>query len=390
MVVGRARAASESLREPQTGRQPQTRTPTAMAAAATGPGRHVCRALGALGGAVGGLPLGAPGLGTPAAVAAFVAATRGAGAHWEARAAVSAGSADALADSLLGFGAQAVLLEAAPGGQEPLLSSKASAGPCKCKWRETLVVATFADADAAAEGMASCEAVLGTALEYTVKEVRETDWVAAVNQTYAPLRIAEGLWIVPTTEDPPEPEAAVNILLEPGPAFGNGGHPTTALCLRWLQQTVRGGEAVVDYGAGTGVLGIGALKLGAASCLCTDIEAETAVRITAENARVNGEEGRVQSVLVAADAAAVPSPADGTAPGDFDVLVSNILLGPLLELRHAFLGALRPGGAVGLSGILAGQADEVAAAYRSAGLEEVTVTTLGEWALVAGRKGAGG
>ena len=146
---------------------------------------------------------------------------------------------------------------------------------------------------------------------------------------------------------------------------------------------------MVDYGAGTGVLGIGALKLGAASCLCTDIEAE-AVRITAENARVNGEEGRVQSVLVAADAAAVPSPADGTAPGGFDVLVSNILLGPLLELRHAFLGALRPGGAVGLSGILAGQADEVAAAYRSAGLEEVTVTTLGEWALVAGRKGAGG
>ena len=362
--------------------------------ALAGPGRQVCRALGALGGAVGGLPLGAPGLGTPAAVAAFVAATR-AGARWEARTAVPSDAADALSDSLLGFGAQAVLLEAG-GGQEPLLSSEASAAtaagagaPGPGKWRETLVVATFADADAAAEAMASCEAVLGTALEYTVEEVRETDWVAAVNQTYAPLRIAEGLWIVPTTEDPPEPEAAVNILLEPGPAFGNGGHPTTALCLRWLQQAVRGGEAVVDYGAGTGVLGIGALKLGAAFALCTDIEAE-AVRITAENARVNGEEGRVQSVLVAADAPAVPSPADGTAPGGFDVLVSNILLGPLLELRHAFLGALKPGGAVGLSGILAGQADEVAAAYRSAGLEEVTVTTLGEWALVAGRKGAGG
>ncbi|QDZ22745.1 ribosomal protein L11 methyltransferase [Chloropicon primus] len=304
--------------------------------------------------------------------------------HYEVRVRADKGGCETLSETMMCFGAQSVTLSDLHRGterEEEIFSGNEKWNQGE-KWKDTLVVGYFAEREACTTCIASCEEVLGEMLEYKVEEVfvETHDWENVVLESYQPIQISDALWIVPTTVEPPEKDA-VSLMLSPGIAFGNGGHPTTKLCLRWLQSSIRGGEEVCDYGAGTGILAIGALKFGAKAAVATDIE-ETAVRITEVNARQNGiREGDLESLLVS-------STITGRIPGgveSFDTIVANILMGPLLELKECFLESLKSGGKLGMSGILATQADEVARAY-SDELEDVKIETLDEWAIVTGTK----
>ncbi|MEW6692942.1 MAG: 50S ribosomal protein L11 methyltransferase, partial [Pseudomonadota bacterium] len=182
--------------------------------------------------------------------------------------------------------------------------------------------------------------------------VEDQDWERAWMDQFQPLRFGEKLWIVPSWIEAPDAEA-VNILLDPGLAFGTGTHPTTALCLEWLDGADMAGKTVLDYGCGSGILAIAALKLGATDAWGIDIDPQ-ALTATRDNAARNGiEASRLHTGL------------PGALPKDalFDVLLANILMGPLIELAPTLTGHVRPGGRLVLSGLLGEQAEEVMAAY---------------------------
>jgi ribosomal protein L11 methyltransferase len=171
-----------------------------------------------------------------------------------------------------------------------------------------------------------------------------------------------------------EPDA-IRVELDPGLAFGTGTHPTTAMCLEWLDGQDLRGRALVDYGCGSGILAIAALKLGAASVRAVDIDPQ-AITATMENAERNG----ISSGLTVTDEPALPA-------GSADVLVANILAGPLVDLAPGFAAAIRAGGSIALSGVLAEQVDVVTAAYRP--WFDIALTAAREgWGLIGGRRRA--
>ena len=165
---------------------------------------------------------------------------------------------------------------------------------------------------------------------------------------FDPIRISSRLWIVPTWHTPTDP-TAINIALDPGLAFGTGSHPTTRLCLRWLDTHIKGGETVLDYGCGSGILAIAAMKLGAGSAIGVDVDAQ-AVLASHDNAEAN--QVRADFYLP-----------DGVALAQYDVVVANILTNPLRALAPLLAGATRSGGRIVLSGILAEQAGDVMRIY---------------------------
>ena len=175
---------------------------------------------------------------------------------------------------------------------------------------------------------------------------------------------------MPTWHTPPDP-AAINIVLDPGLAFGTGAHPTTRLCLRWLEQHVKGGESVIDFGCGSGILAIAAMKLGASRAAGTDIDPQ-AVAAARDNARQNGVAISSSETL---EAAAAPS----------DIVVANILSRPLIVLAPLLAGLAREGGRLALSGILSEQAEEVSAAY-AAWYDFETPWEEDGWVLLSARR----
>ena len=182
-------------------------------------------------------------------------------------------------------------------------------------------------------------------------EVEDRDWERAWMDRFQPMRFGKSLWIVPTGMEAPADSGAVTISLDPGLAFGTGTHPTTALCLEWLDDVDCDSKKVVDYGCGSGVLGIAAALKGAVRVDCVDNDPQ-ALEATAMNAMRNAVEDRVHASL----------------PGDFespqaDIVLANILAGPLVELSGTLTGSLRPGGMLLMSGVLFEQAPSVAAAY---------------------------
>ena len=184
-----------------------------------------------------------------------------------------------------------------------------------------------------------------------VESLDDRDWVRAWMDGYAPMRFGERLWIVPTGFNAPDP-TAVNLLLDPGLAFGTGTHPTTALCLEWLDAHPPADQLVIDYGCGSGILGIAALKLGARTVWAVDNDPQALVA-TLDNAQRNGVAAGVRAVL----------------PGELpelqaDLLLANILANPLIELAPRFAASVNAGAGLVLSGILMEQAADVAAAYR--------------------------
>jgi len=189
---------------------------------------------------------------------------------------------------------------------------------------------------------------------------------------FRPMRFGERLWICPSNASPPHPEA-VNLMLDPGLAFGTGAHPTTSLCLQWLDGMPLCGRRVMDYGCGSGVLAIAAAMLGADSCIAVDNDPQ-ALLATRENAARNNVSDRLL----------VRPPFDG-APAKVDVVVANILSGILVALAPLLANALSPGGDIALSGILDGQVADVEAAYDPWCDVDIRKRS-GGWVLLAGRR----
>ncbi len=253
-----------------------------------------------------------------------------------------------VADWLDAVGAVSVTLN--DSADQPLYEPPPGATPL---WNRTTVVGLFPDdADMEATLIRLAEQSAPEPLPtHRLEALPDQDWERAWMDAFEPMRFGERLWIVPSWHTPPEP-AAVNILLDPGLAFGTGTHPTTRLCLEWLDGLELDGCSVIDYGAGSGILAIAAALLGASTVLAVDNDPQ-ALLATEDNARRNGVERRIDSQL--------PQHIPAV---QADLLIANILAGPLIALSARLAHLVRPGGQLGLSGILPDQAEAVLEAYR--------------------------
>ncbi|MEW5973213.1 MAG: 50S ribosomal protein L11 methyltransferase [Pseudomonadota bacterium] len=253
--------------------------------------------------------------------------------------------AEALEDTLLELGAVSVTLQDA--ADVPVLEPLPGETPL---WPEVNVVGLFEDEADTAEidSALASHGISGGAWVY----VEDQDWERAWMDQFQPLRFGERLWIVPSWIEAPEPDA-VNILLDPGLAFGTGTHPTTALCLEWLDGADMADKTMLDYGCGSGILAIAALKLGASEAWGIDIDPQ-ALTATRDNASRNG---------IAAERLHTGLPSALPKDSRFDVLLANILMGPLIELAPTLSAHVKLGGALVLSGLLAEQAGGVMEAY---------------------------
>lgn len=284
-----------------------------------------------------------------------------------------AASAEPVCDALIEIGALSASIEDADAGtpdEQPQFGEPGSV--TTPGWAHSRVVALFdPDADVAAMlAEAAAQAGLVEVPEFSVEAVEEQNWVQLTQAQFDPIRVSGRLWIVPSWHDAPDPEA-INLILDPGMAFGTGSHPTTRLCLEWLERTVGAGDTLLDYGCGSGILAIAAAKLGAASVAGVDIDPQ-AVEAANANAERNGVVARF------ADSAEVLA-------GEYDVVVANILSNPLRVLAPAICAHVRSGGRLALSGILREQADEIIAVY--APWVDLQVADVREdWVCLAGVK----
>jgi ribosomal protein L11 methyltransferase len=239
-------------------------------------------------------------------------------------------------------------------------------------WTATRLTALYPE-DAKAATLARC-ALLAAGVKGHVElhagRVEEADWVRLTQDQFQPIRISDRLWIVPTWHTAPDPTAA-NVVLDPGIAFGTGSHPTTRLCLEWLASTIAGGERVLDYGCGSGILAIAAMKLGAAEAVGVDIDPQ-AVLAAARNAEQNRSAARFLG----------PHTDPG---GEYDIVVANILANPLKALAPLLASRVRSGGRLILSGILESQAEDVAVSY-GGDIRPAPAAVLDGWVLLAGTR----
>jgi ribosomal protein L11 methyltransferase len=265
-----------------------------------------------------------------------------------------ADKAEALSDALMEAGALSVSIEDADAGTEAERPQFGEPGHLPTAlWDHSRVIALFdAAADPAELGAMLAEAARAAGFDavppFSTETVAEQNWVQLTQSQFDPIRITDRLWIVPSWHEAPDADA-INIELDPGMAFGTGSHPTTRLCLEWLCEAVVPGCSVLDYGCGSGILGIAAAKLGAGEVLGIDID-EKAVEAARDNAARNHAALRLQH-------SAVPV-------GDtFDLVVANILTNPLCVLAPAIAARVAPGGRVALSGVLETQAAQVVEAW---------------------------
>jgi ribosomal protein L11 methyltransferase len=270
-------------------------------------------------------------------------------------------------DALFELGAVAVTLEDA--ADDPVLEPGPGETPL---WPTVLVKALFdADTDPAALARALAEALPdGPTPRFEV--LADQAWERVWLEDFRPMRFGRRLWVCPGGL-PAGAADAIRIELDPGLAFGTGTHPTTALCLEWLDGQDLADCSVVDYGCGSGILAVAAAKLGAANVVAVDIDPQALIA-TRDNALRN----RVAGALTVTGELAL-------APRGADVVLANILAGPLIELAPRFAEALVPGGRLALSGLLPGQADAVTAAYRP-WFHIETITTRDGWVLLSARR----
>lgn len=282
-------------------------------------------------------------------------------------------SVEILSDALMEVGALAVDVQDAAAGtaeERPIFAEPGEAPASG--WNSNRVGALFAiDADLytlvpealAAAGLAATEA-------FRIERVEDADWVRLTQSQFNPIPITPRLWIVPSWHTPPDP-SAINIALDPGVAFGTGAHPTTRLCLRWLTETVTPETDVLDYGCGSGILAIAAMKLGAARACGIDIDPQ-AVQAAQQNAQQNGVE-------------ITWATAEQDVAGPAQIVVANILANPLTVLAPLLARLTRAGGQIALSGILVEQADTVLEAYAPDFIMTRAATDEG-WVLLTGRR----
>jgi len=260
-------------------------------------------------------------------------------------------------------------------GDEPVLEPK----PGELKlWRDTLVRALFEEsADVTRDAVLQLDRLsmsLGPQVAHTarVRAVATQVWERAWLKDWKSMRFGRRLWIVPHAADPPQDLDAVVVRLDPGLAFGTGAHPTTALCLQILESLPVSGRAVIDYGCGSGILGVAALKLGGAHVVAVDLDAQ-ALLATRENAIRNDVSANITVQGIEAGLTAAYC------------VLANILAGPLIELAPKLTAACEPGGRIVLSGLLKAQADAVKAAYAT-GFDMVQVIERDEWCCIYARR----
>ena len=261
------------------------------------------------------------------------------------------GHAEALADALLEAGALSASIEDADAGTPNETPQFGEPGSVTTPGWERSRVVVLLESDTDAQSLIAASALLAGLDEtptFSQEVLAEQNWVQLTQSQFDPIRVSERLWIVPSWHQAPDPEALV-LVLDPGMAFGTGSHPTTRLCLEWLERTVRPSISILDYGCGSGILAIAAAKLGASEVQGVDIDLQ-AVNAATSNAERN-------QVIAHFD------DSSKDIKGQFDIVVANILSNPLKALAPAICGHVRPGGQLALSGILAEQADDLIEAY---------------------------
>ena len=284
-----------------------------------------------------------------------------------------AAHAEPLCDALLEEGALSASIEDADAGTPDEQAQFGEPGSINTPgWSRSKILALFeTDADIGGILAAAASACrIGEVPKFTLSEVAEQNWVQLTQSQFDPIRVSERLWIVPSWHQAPD-IGAINLVLDPGMAFGTGSHPTTRLCLEWLDRTVTPGVSLFDYGCGSGILAIAAVRLGAGRVAGVDIDPQAVI-----SARNNAAANDVIAEF-----------ADSAAPvaGEYDLVVANILSNPLRVLAPAICAHVRSGGKLALSGILAEQADEIIAIYRQ--WLPMSVADVREgWVCLAGEK----
>jgi ribosomal protein L11 methyltransferase len=240
----------------------------------------------------------------------------------------------------------------------------------------TITLNALFDADSDRRGLSEALGELLPWLEpdhMQFRDVADEDWERAWMDQFKPMPFGRRLWIYPWNIEPPADDDTVVVRLDPGLAFGSGTHPTTALCLAWLDSLDLKGKTVIDFGCGSGILAIAALKLGAASAIGVDNDPQ-ALTASADNAERNEVDDRL-ALFLPEDIDAEPA----------DVFIANILAGPLGELAPTFAAAAKPGAPFAISGILQGQEDELLTRYAE-WFDALRVDTLEDWVRISGRR----
>ena len=260
--------------------------------------------------------------------------------------------AEELSDALLELGAQSVSVEDADADtpDEQPLFGEPGLTPERTAWRRSRVIALLRDDQNAAVLLAAAANELGLAdtPRFALREVEEQDCVRLTQSQFEPIPIGKRIWVVPSWHAAPDPNALV-LELDPGLAFGTGSHPTTRLCMEWLEQNVTPGQSVLDYGCGSGILAILAKKCGANPVVGIDIDPQAV-----ESAQHNSARNHADVTY------GLP---DDCPDGTFDIVVANILSNPLKLMASMLSSRVKPGGRIALSGVLARQADDVARSY---------------------------
>ncbi|NRQ44579.1 50S ribosomal protein L11 methyltransferase [Rheinheimera sp. YQF-2] len=278
--------------------------------------------------------------------------------------------AEQVSDMLMGWGAQAVSFLDAHDTPiyEPMPGEV-------IYWTNTVVVGLFDAEHPMDKVVKQLQQVsfFKDGVDYKLEQLEDKDWEREWMDNFHPIKFGRRLWVCPSWRDIPDP-TAVNVMLDPGLAFGTGTHPTTALCMQWLDATIEPQQTVVDFGCGSGILGIAALKLGAKRVVGVDIDPQ-AIEASHANAKRNNVEGQIELYL----------PKDQPANFQADVVVANILAGPLAELKQTISAYVKPGGQLALSGILQSQAQSVIDAY-SDEFSFDPVAVQDEWVRLSARK----
>lgn len=255
--------------------------------------------------------------------------------------------ADKLSDALMEHGAVSVTLQDMQ--DQPVLEPELGTTPM---WSQTRVVGLYDANENLNQVIVNIEQQLRIKItEWKAEPLEDKDWVRAWMDSFKPMQFGKNLWVVPSTFEPPQPNAA-NILLDPGLAFGTGTHPTTSMCLEWLDANPPTDKTVIDFGCGSGILAIAAILLGAKQAEAIDIDPQALIA-TRDNAEKNQVADKINTYL----------------PDQFQklktpLLLANILASPLIQFAAYFSELTEPQGQIVLSGILAEQAENVLDAYR--------------------------
>ena len=281
-------------------------------------------------------------------------------------------NADLISDTLMELGALSAIIEDANAetiDEQPIFGEPGDPPPGI--WQQNLVSALFDEGVDVAAVIADLQLQTKLAnFNYTTEIIQEQDWVRATQSQFDPIRITDTLWIVPTWHSSPNPDA-LNIILDPGLAFGTGSHPTTHLCLAWLTQTVKTGQSVLDYGCGSGILAIAAKKLGAGKVVGIDIDTQAI-----QSSLYNAEQNQVSAEFYTANQ---------YHSEEFDIVVANILSSALSVLAPTLAKSCKTGGKIALSGILREQEAAVSAIYAE-WFDMEAAQYMDAWVLLTGTK----